>query len=436
MMKRLLIFVAFVVALAGCSNIKKIFHDEKVKNRREWYQARAKIIYGVGMEHLKAGSFDKARSSAIEAIRLDPDYVPARVLLAKVLLEDGDYAAAIEQLRRAEAISPGDAEVAYLLGQAFERRGQFAQALKQYQKARALDPAKNAYILASANVLVLMGKTKEAMELLDLRLSRTIGNPAMLLFAGEIAMLNHLPEKAADFFRRCLDQQPNSLTVRESLAKAEFFAHHYADALTHLKVIDQQIRKMESSKQSESETYQSLHREKKSWVYLMMGDCYMAMNQPWRARRSYEKACQIAPNDWRIWLNLAKANIAIGPDYLQDAIISARRALALNDQSIEAAVILANALLHRWNNLGQARSASIWQDAMEVIVPLMRKHPNDPILWCMLGRCYDVGGFPRKATACYLSALRIDPNNSLAKSILSKRTIPAIQNSTGATNGG
>jgi len=432
MMKRLVILVAFIAVLGGC-NIKKIFHDEKVKNRREWYQARAKIIYGVGMEHLKAGSFDKARSSAIEAIKLDANYVPARVLLAKVLLEDGDNDAAIEQLRRAEALSPGDAEAVYLLGQAFERKGKFIQALKQYQKARALDPAKDAYVMASANVLVLMGRTKEALELLDMRLSRTIGNPAMLLLAGEIAMLNHSPEKAADFFQRCLDQEPNSLAVRESLAKAEFFSHHYADALSHLRIIDQQIQKMQASRQDNSGTHQSFHREKKSWVYLMMGDCYMAMNQPWRARRSYEKACQIDPEDWRVWVSLAKSNVAIGPDYLQDAIISARRALGLNSQSIEAAVILIDALLQQWNSVNRSHPGSICQDAMKVIVPLMQKHPNDPILWCMLGRCYAAGGFPRKAAACYSSALRIDPNNPLAKSLLGNTS---DSTNTDAINGG
>jgi len=420
-MKRILILAVVIAVLCGC-NIRKVFQEEKARNRREWYQARAKILYGVGVEHLKAGSFDKARTSALEAIKLYPDYVPARVLLAKVLLERGDNADAIEQLRRAQTLSPGDAEVAYLLGQALERTGQFIHALKQYQKARALDPARDTYVIASANVLVLMNRPKEALELLDARLTRTTGSPAILLLAGQIAMLNHSPEKAAEFFQRCLDQEPNSLAVRESLAKAEYLCRHYADALSHLKMIDLQLQKRRELRQ-DNPTLQKQPEVEKSWVYLMMGDCYMALNQPWRARRAYEKACQIEPEDWQVWVRLAKVAVAMGPDYARDAISAARRALGLNNQSIEAAVILAGALLKQSHLINQSNPLPNWQDAISVLTPALRKHPDNPALWCMLGRCFAAGGFHRKAAACYYSALKIDPNNPLAKRLLGRSVI-------------
>ncbi len=412
-MKHYTILLAVVVALSGCDVMQK----EKVKSYKQWHQARARIICGVGEEHFKAGSLDKAQSCVVESLNLNSDFLPARILLAKILLGKGCHEEAAEQLEHAETLltssktgevvaAPMGAEVAYLHGEAMERAGRYDEALQHYQKARALDPFNDAYVMASAEVLVSMGKPKGALELLQVRLQRigAGGEPSMIILAGEVAMLAGNYAEAADFFQRYLDmkQDPDleksNRSIRESLAKAQFFAGNYRLALESLKRI---------TGNSDSRS---------CWVHIMTGDSYMALNRPRKAKAAYEAAVEIEPGDWPVWLSLAKAAVADGDG--RRGIAAGLRALELADGysagdgsdkgRLEIAVVTAYAMLMK------DRPA----DAMKVLAASAPKNPNDPMLWCMLGRCYSAQGRSDRASACYMAALRADPANRLAKNLL------------------
>ncbi len=443
-MKKSAILVVLVLSIAGCDHFEK----QKVENQRQWHQSRARIICGVGLEHLKAGDFDKALSCATESISLDQEYIPARMLLAKGLLGKGRYSDAAGHLRKiessvgmSEAEATGapesvnaKAEISYLLGEALEGTGRYAEALRCYQKARTLNPSDDTYVTASAEVLVRMGRPKAALELLEVRLSRTGGvrapgfpkpdapglttvvpdgeimrpesfpSPSIILLAGEVAMLAGAYDRATEFFQQCLDVKPKDTSVREGLAKAQFFAANYKNCLKTLKILvatgQGDLKSTVVASSAGGRNSQS------SWMYLMMGDCYMALDRPREARIVYETAANIEPDDWQVWVSLAKSAVALGQT--RRGILAGRRALHLNSESVEAAVILACAMLIEGRP----------DDAMKILTVPARKHPDDPMLWCMLGKCYSARGFPRQASACYMSALRSDPNHSLAKSLL------------------
>lgn len=412
-MKHYTILLLAVSVLSGCSLMQK----EKVKSYKEWHQARSRIICGIGEEHLKAGSLDKAQSCAMESLNLNSDYLPARILLAKTLLGNGRYEEADEQLQHAETLrlslkkdsssaSPGGAEIAYLRGEALERTGKYAEALQCYQKARALNPSNDMYVMASAEVLVSMGKPRGALELLEVRLQRigAGGEPSMLVLAGEIAMLAGDYTQAADFFQQRLDMtqdhhaDKSGKSVRESLAKAHFFAGNYRQAIESLKQI---TNNFESSP---------------CWVQIMMGDSYMALNRPRDAKAAYESAIKIEPDDWPVWLSLAKAAVADGDT--RRGTTAGLRAIELvgndrttsggNKDRLEICIVTAYAML----------AENRPEDAMKVLAGSAKENPNDPMLWCMLGRCYSAQGLGERAAACYMAALRADPDNRLAKNLL------------------
>lgn len=452
-MKHLMTSLVLAVAVSGCGLMKK----EKARSYAEWHQARARIICSVGEEHLKAGSLDKAQSCAMESISMAKDYLPARMLLCKVLLGRGSYEEASVQLREAEALSlrlapdasaapPKGAEIAYLLGEAMERTGRYAEALKCYQKARALAPASDVYVMASAEVLVAMGRPKGALELLEVRLQRAgpgagpcvsslDAPPSMFVLAGEVAMLTGAYEKAAEFFQQYLDMKSASdadesaKVIRESLAKAHFFAARAAladdsprEGKRHYRKALKQLQTLASGLSDDSSS-----ASRSSWVYIMTGDSYMALNRPRKAKDAYEEAVKIEPADWPIWLSLAKAAVADG-DWRR-GVIAGFRALELNDESqaaegsdpdkgrLEASIVVAYALLMD----GKA------EEAMRVLAQSARRHPNNPTLWCMLGRCYSARGQDDRAAACYMAALRSDPKHSLARSLLAKREGPGTR---------
>ncbi len=417
-MKHYTILLAMVVAFSGCNFMRK----EKVKSYKEWHQARSQIICSVGEEHFKAGSLDKAQSCAMESLSMNSDYLPARMLLAKVLLGRGRYEEAAEQLQKAETLlvnpktdadtHPMGAEIAYLRGEAMERSGKYAEALQCYQKSRALDPSNDAHVMASAEVLVSMGQPKGALELLEVRLQRIEGGdePSMLILAGEVAMLAGDYARAADFFQQCLDMSNDrdsdkpGRSVRESLGKAYFFAGNYRQAIESLKQIP------DNSESSPA---------RRGWVRIMMGDSYMALNRPRDAKAEYESAVTIEPGDWPVWLSLAKAAVADGDT--RRGITAGLRAMELADPDarrdttaggnkgrLEISVVTSYAMLMENRP----------EDAMKILATSARENPNDPMLWCMLGRCYSARGQTDRAAACYMAALRADPDNYLAKNLL------------------
>ena len=385
--RRLVLAAAMLAAAAGGCGLK---NKQKLAAHQRWCETRARVIASVGAEHLKVGDLDKAADSAKQALSLAPSCVPARVLLAKVLLEKGRYAAAAEALRGCQSDAPENPEVPYLLGVAHEKRKQYAEALRQYQKACALDPSNDAYVIASAEVLVAQGKAALALELLESRLERIDGGVPMLLLAGELAMMVGQPVKAAGLYRRCLDAEPQQPAAREGYAKALFFAGRHQRALEALREL----------------AAQGDYKEKVSWVYIMMGDCYLASRRVAEARGAYEVAVRIDPGDAEIWLCLAKAALAGGDP--SAAAKAARRALALKGDSLDANLLLACALL------AQDRP----EEASKLLLRAAQADPRNATVLCMLGRCCQALGKKDQAVSYYLRALRSDPDHPLAKHLL------------------
>jgi len=381
-MKRIGLMTAVILLLAGCNFQGR----QKIEAYQRWHQARAQVICSVASEHLKVGQLDEAGAKALEAIHLDGKYLPAHLVLVKVRLEQGRYADALSQLAKAAPLDAENAEIPYLRGVAQEKRGEDIEALKAYQQARALDESNDAYAMASAEVLVAMGRPKQALELLKARLAHRDGNAAMLALAGELAMLVDAPGEGAEFFRQALDACPKSVSLLESLAKAYFFAARYDKAVEALSKL-------------------VADHDKAGWIYLMMGTCHMRLNRPLDARRAYQAGTDVAPDQAPLWVCLAQAALVLND--APRAIVAARRALALGE-CLEASAVLGYAMLRE----GKPESAA------QVLSKVAQKRPDDATVWCALGRCYAAQGQDDQAASCYVRALRSDPQHRLARALL------------------
>jgi Tfp pilus assembly protein PilF len=386
-MKRIVILSAIVLLLAGCQNQQV---TDRAMAKQRWQGARATVICGVGHEYLKVGELDKAQANAQEALALQENLLSARVLLGKVYLEKGQFSEAASELRRAQALAPRNPDIPYLLGIALEKRGQWDEALESYREAMGLDEANNAYVMAAAEVLVAKGQPKDALTLLSVRLAKIDGDAGMLSLTGGVALQADEPAKAAEYYQQALDLRKEDVTLREGLAKAHYFAGHYTESLA-------QLRKLAAHAD---------YRDKSGWVYSMTGDCLLSLGQIAEAKSAYETACRLDPGEAQVWVGLSKTSLA-AKDYQRTAL-SAKRALAIEPTSAEASLLLGYALLCD----GQTDAA---QKCLE---PAAKQHPDDPLLRCALGRCYDAKGLKNRASDCYLQALKSDPGNVLAKSLL------------------
>src|SRR5215213_7046526 len=118
---------------AGCSATKK--PTQKQEATQQWNRARANVMYGLAKDQYATGNFEAARKTTDDALRLDPENEPLRVVSAKLAIEAGNLDQADKDLARARKINPKNAEADYLAGVVNQRWQKPDVALEFYSTA-------------------------------------------------------------------------------------------------------------------------------------------------------------------------------------------------------------------------------------------------------------------------------------------------------------
>lgn len=388
------IVILAVVAMAGCQ--QQTVQEARIEANKRWVHTRASLQYGLAVEHLKSGQLDKAKAKAIEALSLEEDYFDARVLLARVCIEEGHNAAAAGELRKALVLKPQHAESHYLLGVSQERDGQFAEALASYRKSYALDSTNVAAIVAAGEVLVALGQISDAQSHVESYLHVAGEDPAMLELAGRLAIMQRQFDKATRYYQQALDLDFRNGLYKESLARAHFLAGNYAEAADLLKeLIDTPDRPVTSTTRT------------------ILADCYMASGRLDDARDQYQIVTDSRPDDAGAWLNLAKAALKLGD--ADRAAISARRSLDLKKKDLQATLVLGMALLKQEQN----------DEAIGLLTQARVTH-TDATLVCLLGKAYLAAGKETDAVGCFRDAVKLDPENVVARELLNWASVKKV----------
>jgi tetratricopeptide (TPR) repeat protein len=88
----------------------------------------------------KEGNVDQAKHDLQNAVKLDPNYVPALVYLSSIYIADHNYGDTVPLLETAQKLDPNNAEIQLTLGAAYRGVGRLDDAQKAYEKALALAP--------------------------------------------------------------------------------------------------------------------------------------------------------------------------------------------------------------------------------------------------------------------------------------------------------
>lgn len=96
---------------------------------------RVESRYYLGVTYERVGELQKAQSQYQEAVRVAPNYAPAHLALARLLLSNGDVGGGEAGLRRVLALDSGNASAMELLAQVCARTGRIAEALEWYDRA-------------------------------------------------------------------------------------------------------------------------------------------------------------------------------------------------------------------------------------------------------------------------------------------------------------
>ncbi len=383
------ILAGIVVLIAsGCQEGTK-FSKQQDDAQKRWSTARASVVLRIAENRLASGALDDAHKAAEQALQLEPDSQEAKMVMARVLIEQGKFTEAAEILSRLCTANPLDAKSAYYLGVAQEKSGHLEEALDTYRRAYGLDESDLSPIKASAEVLVALGRQRAALLQIESYLPKAPEDAAMYELAGRLALMGKEYDKAVEYLQRLRDMDFKNVRYCELLARAQLGAGRNAQLVDNL-----------------TELLGRKNYEAPTWVYLVLGDAYLAQGQGRNAFNSYFTASEHEPGQVEVWLSLARAALAMGDS--SRAVGSAQRALMLAARDVNAQLLLGCALL---KDSQPARAALVLADAAV-------DHPDNSTVQCLLGRAHTALGQRDMAAKCYAKALRMDPGSMLARQLI------------------
>jgi predicted CXXCH cytochrome family protein len=132
---------------------------------------RGELHTGAGFRHAERGELEEAEAAYREAIRVDPDYVPAAVNLADLLGRQGREDEAEAVLREALVRTPIQADLHHALGLSLVRQRRYEEAEMELREAARLAPRRARYVFVHAVALEALGRLDEARAVLDTALA-------------------------------------------------------------------------------------------------------------------------------------------------------------------------------------------------------------------------------------------------------------------------
>ena len=124
-------------------------------------------MIGLAKDQYDAGQLDKARQTIDDAVKLSPESANARILSARIAIEQSQLELAEKELRLARQFDPRAADADYLSGVVYQRWQKPDLAFDFYSHACDKAPSELAYLMAKAEMLVSMERSTEALKLLQ-----------------------------------------------------------------------------------------------------------------------------------------------------------------------------------------------------------------------------------------------------------------------------
>lgn len=161
-----------------------------------------------GLEHLKAGDLDAARSAFAEVIEANPETSAAHLGLGRVYLQEEDLQAALQCFQEALARDPKSSLAKIMIARVHEKLGEIDAAMEDYEEASEIDPSRS---FAQRRISRIFAQNDDYTEAVARLRSALQHNPQQV---ATRFMLATMLERAGDApaakteFRRVLEQKP------------------------------------------------------------------------------------------------------------------------------------------------------------------------------------------------------------------------------------
>ncbi|XP_075612348.1 protein O-mannosyl-transferase TMTC1 [Balearica regulorum gibbericeps] len=244
--------------------------------------------YGVFL--VDTGAPERAVSHYRQAIRLSPTHHVAMVNLGRLHRSLGQnkeaevwYKRALKVSRKAEILSP--------LGALYYNTGRYEEALHVYREAASLQPSNKEIRLALAQVLAMMGRTKEAEKMTNHILNEDAECLECYRLLSAIYSKQEHYSKALEAIEKALQLNPKDPKVISEL----FFTK--GNQLREQNLLDKAFESYKRAVELNPDQAQA---------WMNMGGIEHIKGSYVTARGYYEKALQLVPNSKLLKENLAK----------------------------------------------------------------------------------------------------------------------------------
>jgi tetratricopeptide (TPR) repeat protein len=191
---------------------------------------------------------------------LSPDSARMQEAVAEHLVNNGDLQSAIEHYRKALSIDPYLPGAHYELGEAIlavaHDPDSRAAARQEFQKAVQIDGDGARVECALARILVIEGKTDEALDHYKHANAMNPANSEALMGMARILVGNGKPDEASSYLEKLLEDDPLNADARYQLASALKAMHRTSDAQEQLRLF-QEIR---TSKDKVKQLYRQMNK--------------------------------------------------------------------------------------------------------------------------------------------------------------------------------
>ncbi|XP_028748234.2 protein O-mannosyl-transferase TMTC1 isoform X2 [Peromyscus leucopus] len=271
--------------------------QERFKEAEDIYQAGIKNCPDSSDLHnnyavflVDSGSPEKAVAHYQQAIQLSPSHHVAVVNLGRLYRSLGENSMAEEWYKRALKVAR-TAEVLSPLGALYYNTGRHKEALEVYREAVSLQPSQRDLRLALAQVLAVMGQTKEAEKMTSHIVSEEPRCLECYRLLSAIYSKQEHHEKALEAIDRALQLKPRDPKVISEL----FFTK--GNQLREQNLLDKAFESYEAAVTLDPDQAQA---------WMNMGGIRHIQGSYVSARAYYERALRLVPDSKLLKENLAK----------------------------------------------------------------------------------------------------------------------------------
>jgi tetratricopeptide (TPR) repeat protein len=386
--RQLGLIIVCLIAASGC-NAGGLTPNQKAEANKEWNDARASVLISLATDQYKNGNFEKCQETLDQALRLESTNPSLHLLAAKLAIEQGSLELAESHLAQARKADPKNAEADYLTGVVLQRWHQPKKAYESYDAAATKDPQELAYLLAKSEMMVALGRSGEAISILQEKLTVFEHSGVLRDEIGQLLIQQRRYGDAVVILREASILSSEDTGIREHLAFAMLKAGQFADAV---ELFDRLVKDAAYANRAD--------------ILAAAGQCRSEMGDLRAARISLESATDLQPACIGYWLNLGRVEVQL-QDF-RSAEIAAHRAIALDARNADALCLLGYVRLKE-SELPAALAA--FQQASEL-------DDKDTVSLCLQGCVLTKMGRLRQATECYNRALKMNPGDALANRLI------------------